>query len=164
MKITQDEKLKFALMHVKDGLSYTDINKKYRVRIETVKYAAALYERYGEKAFKRDGVIRKYTREEKLKAIERVKKSNQSIRSIALELMLTDPRILSDWIEKYDKEGEEGIKDTFSRQAYLKHDDRILKKEYNKLLEDLERTKAENEYLKKLVPLFLEKRNVSKKK
>lgn len=57
----------------------------------------------------------------------------------------------------YKEKGEESIKDTCSREAYKHHDDKVLEKEYKKLLEDLERTKAENEYLKKSFPLVLER-------
>lgn len=78
--------------------------------------------------------------------------------------MLTDPKIVGDWAEKYKAEGEEGIKDTNSREAYKLHDEKILEKEYKKLLEDLERTKAENEYLKKSFPQALERSKQIKKR
>ena len=78
--------------------------------------------------------------------------------------MLTDPKIVGDWMEKYNEDGEEAIKDTYSREAYKHHDDKVLEKEYKKLLEDLERTKAENEYLKKSFPLALERSRQFKKK
>lgn len=78
--------------------------------------------------------------------------------------MLTDSKIVGDWMEKYNEDGEEAIKDTYSREAYKHHDDKVLEKEYKKLLEDLERTKAENEYLKKSFPLALERSRQFKKK
>ena len=55
--------------------------------------------------------------------------------------MLTEPGVVSDWVKKYNEKGEEAIKDTFSREAYKHHDEKVLEKEYKKLLEDLERTK-----------------------
>lgn len=78
--------------------------------------------------------------------------------------MLTDPGIVLDWAKMYEEKGEDAIKDTCSREAYKHHDDKILEKEYKKLLDDLERTKAENEYLKKSFPLVLERSKRSKKK
>ncbi|MFA6368184.1 MAG: hypothetical protein WCX10_06465 [Bacteroidales bacterium] len=57
---------------------------------------------------------------------------------------ISDPTIIRDWIKKYKRDGIESIKDTHSREAYKHHDDKILEKEYKKLLEDLERTKVEN--------------------
>lgn len=53
--------------------------------------------------------------------------------------MLTEPGIVSDWVAMYKEKGEESIKDTCSREAYKHHDDKVLEKEYKKLLEDLER-------------------------
>ena len=90
--------------------------------------------------------------------------NNKSYRQIAIDLMLTEPGIVSDWVAMYKEKGEESIKDTCSREAYKHHDDKVLEKEYKKLLEDLERTKAENEYLKKSFPLVLERSKQSRKK
>ena len=59
--------------------------------------------------------------------------------------MLTEPNIVSDWVNMYKEKGEEAIKDTYSREAYKHHNDKVLEKEYKKFLEDLQRTKAENE-------------------
>ena len=78
--------------------------------------------------------------------------------------MLTDPAIIRDWVRMYKKFGEEKIQDTYSREAYKHHDEKVLEKEYKKLLEDLERTKAENDYLKKSFPQVLERSRRSNKK
>ena len=99
-----------------------------------------------------------------LEAIHDILTNKKSYAQKALELMLTDPKIVGDWMEKYNEDGEEAIKDTYSREAYKHHDDKVLEKEYKKLLEDLERTKAENEYLKKSFPLALERSRQFKKK
>ena len=79
-------------------------------------------------------------------------------------MMLSDPKIISDWVNKYRREGEAGIKDTFSRAAYLKHDDSLFVKDHKKLLEDLERTKADNVYLKISFPHILKRSKHPKKK
>ncbi len=59
--------------------------------------------------------------------------------------MLTEPDIVSNWVNMYKEKGEEAIKVTYSREAYKHYDDKVLEKEYKKSLEDLQRTKAENE-------------------
>ena len=59
--------------------------------------------------------------------------------------MLTEPDIVSNWVNMYKEKGEEAIKVTYSREDYKHHDDKVLEKEYKKSLEDLQRTKAENE-------------------
>ena len=122
------------------------------------------FKRYGDKAFKTKFQRKKYSRELKLKVIHQHFAEGKSFRSIALDLMLTDPRIVEDWVEKYIKEGEEGIQDAYPREAYKHHNDKVLEKEYKKLLEDLTRTKAENEYLKKSFPQVLKRSKQSRKK
>ena len=51
--------------------------------------------------------------------------------------MLTEPNIVSDCVNMYKEKGEEAIKDTYLREAYKHHNDKVLEKEYKKLLEDL---------------------------
>lgn len=123
-----------------------------------------LYERWGSKAFKDDYQRRKYTREIKLQAIHEIVTKQKSYRDIGIELMMTNANIVRDWLQKYTNEGEQAITDTFAREAYKHHDDKILEKEYKKLLQDLEYTKAENEYLKKSYALILKRSKQRKKK
>lgn len=164
MKLTQEQKLKCVHLHVDDGVPIFEIEKKYGLSHASLKYSVALYRKWGDKAFKIDAQRRSYLREMKLEAIHDVLTNKKSYYKKAIELMLTDPKIVGDWVEKYKGGGEEAIKDTYSREAYKHHNDKILEKEYKKLLEDLERTKAENEYLKKSFPLALERSKQSKKK
>ncbi len=162
LKYTKGDRLKIVKEHVDEGVSLHDLAKKYNYSTSTIKYLVKLYRKYGEKAFA-EKEIRTYTREEKLKAIKR-HNDGESFASISLDMCIGDRSLVRDWCVKYQKEGEEAIKDTHSREAYKRHDDKVLEKEYKKLLEDLERTKAENEYLKKSFPLILERSKQSKKK
>ena len=164
MKYTLQEKLKFARLHYEDGLPFSEISKKCNVEITCLKYACRLYERWGSQAFKEDYERRKYTRETKLKAIHEMETKAKTYRYIGIELMMTNANIVRDWYQKYKNEGEAAIQDTFSREAYKHHDDKILEKEYKKLLQDLEYTKAENEYLKKSYALILKRSKQRKKK
>lgn len=164
MKRTLEEKLKYARMHVEEGVPIFEIARKYEIDKSALKYSCALYREWGEKAFKVDNKRRAYTREMKLEAIKDVIVNKKTYYQKAKELMLTDPKIISDWMKKYKEGGEEAITDTHSREAYKHHDDKILEKEHKKLLEDLERTKAENEYLKKSYSLILARSKQSKKK
>ena len=151
-------------MHIDEGVPIFEIKEKYGLDPAALKYFCKLYKKWGPKAFKTDGKPRTYTREMKLKAIHTIIAHEKSQTQVALELMLTDQKIVGDWMEKYRNGGEEAIKDTHSREAYKHHDDKILEKEYKKLLEDYLRTKAENDYLKKSFPLALERSKQSKKK
>ena len=128
-----------------------------------MKYYCALYRKWGDEAFTKPK-RREYTRQMKLEAIHDILTTGKSYAQKAIELMLTDPKIIGDWMEKYREGGEAAITDSHSREAYKHHDDKILEKEYKKLLEDLKRTKAENEYLKKSFPQVLERSRRSNKK
>lgn len=164
MKTTLEEKLKCVLLHLNEGISISEIEREYGVNHATLKYFCALYRKWGEKAFKVGTKPREYTRETKLNAIHDVLSNGKSINQKSIELMITDPKVVADWIQKYKVGGEDAIQDTHSREAYKHHDEKVLEKEHKKLLEDLERTKAENEYLKKSYSLILARSKRSKKK
>lgn len=163
MKTTLEEKLRLVKLHLDEGIPIFEIEKKYGLDHSTLKYYCALYRRWGEEPFTKS-TRRRYSREMKLEAIKDIITNHVSYSQKAIELMLTDPKIVGDWMEKYRNGGEKAITDTYSRQAYKHHDDKILEKEHKKLLEDLEKTKAENEYLKKLYSLVLARSKPSKKK
>ena len=164
MILTLEEKLKYVKMHVYENVPISEIGKKYGFNSANFKYYVNLYLMYGEKAFIKTEQRREYSRQLKLDAIKEVVTNNKSCRQVALELMLSDPKIVIDWYKKYKRFGEEGLQDTHSREAYKHHDDKILEKEYKKVLEDLERTKAENEFLKKSFPQVLKRSKQLKKK
>lgn len=164
MKFTLEEKKKLALLHINEGVPIHEIAKTYNFDVGRLKYNISLYQKWGDKAFDKSEQRRSYSRELKLQTIHEILSKNISYRQKGIELMLSDPTIISDWMKLYIKYGEEGIKDTNSREAYKHHEDKILEKEYKKLLEDLERTKAENAYLKKSYSLILKRSKQSKKR
>jgi len=151
-------------MHTEKHMTLHEISKTKGIELSSLKYYIVLYKKWGDKAFIKNDVRRKYSRETKLKAIQEHVTNGTSFRRIAIELMLTDPKIVSDWVFLFKEKGEEAIKDTYSREAYKLHDDKILEKEYKKLLEDLQRTKAENEYLKKIISPSSKKKQTIKEK
>ena len=76
--------------------------------------------------------------------------------------MLTDPKIVHDWIVKYKNEGEESIKDTHSRSHYVTNSQREIIKTNKRVKERLEYLEAENEYLKKLYSLIQKKNQLKR--
>lgn len=144
MKRTLEEKLFLVKLHLNENVPIFEIEKKYGFDHSTLKYYCALYRKWGEKAFQKEE-RRSYTRQMKLEAIHDVLTNGVSYAQKAMELMLTDPKIIGDWIAKYKEGGEEAIQDTYSRDAYKHHDDKVLEREYKKLLEDLE--KAVHSYI-----------------
>ncbi len=148
MKLTMNDKLTICKEHIIEGKTLSHISERYdNFPISGIKYMIKLYKKHGEEPFN-DRERRIYRRDTKLLMINRVK-NGESIRSVAVDIGLTDPKMLSDWIKLYDKYGDERIQDTYPRKNYLNEDERYKKIVDKKLKEENERLKAEIEYLKK---------------
>ena len=148
MKITLEEKLEMCKEHVIEKKSLTHIAELHQYHnIDEIKYAVNLYKKHGEKPFinRKLGV---YRRDTKLLAISRVK-NGESLRTVSLDLGLINYKILSDWVKKYNNDGEASIQDTYPRKNYLNEDERYKKHIDKKLKEENERLKAEIDFLKK---------------
>ncbi len=148
MKKTLEEKLQMCKEHVDDGKSLSHVCELHEYQNkDELKYAVNLYKRYGEKPFlNREQNV--YRRDTKLLAISRIK-NGESLRKVSLDLGLVNYKILSDWVKKYNTEGEEAIQDTYPRKNYLNEDERYKKMIDKKLKEENERLKAEIDFLKK---------------
>lgn len=164
MKYTIKQRLEIAKEHVDNGIPLHELEKKYDYHASHIKYSCELYRRYGDKAFENRGESRTYTRELKLKVINEILTTGKSCRQASLDLMLTDHKIVEDWVRKYKNEGESAIKDTHSRSHYLLYEERLDTEANKKLLERLEYLEAENEYLKKSYALIQKRKQQQKKK
>ena len=89
---------------------------------------------------------------------------NESMRAIAVDLGLTDPGIVRDWVKKYREGGEDAIQVSTGSKNYLLHEERQDKIASDELKERIKHLEAENEYLKKSYSLILERNRQSKKK
>ena len=148
MQLTNKEKIKMCLEHLNDGKSLTHKCERYNYTdVSKLKYWINLYKKHGEDIFiERERRI--YRRDSKILAISRVK-NGESIRSVSIDLGLTEPAILGDWIKLYDTEGEQRIQDTYPRKSYLNKDERYKETIDTRLKEENKRLKAEIEFLKK---------------
>lgn len=148
MKKTLEEKLQMCKEHVEEGKSLSHICELHNSKnLDDLKYLVNLYKRYGEDPFlKRERNI--YRKDTKLLAIKRIK-NGESLRQVSLDIGLINYKIASDWVKKYDIEGEKSIQDTYPRKNYLNEDERYKKMIDHKLKEENERLKAEIDFLKK---------------
>ena len=148
MKKTLEEKLQMCKEHVEEGKSLSHICELHNSKnLDDLKYLVNLYKRYGEDPFlKRERNI--YRKDTKLLAIKRIK-NGESLRQVSLDIGLINYKIASDWVKKYDIEGEKSIQDTYPRKNYLNEDERYKKMINHKLKEENERLKAEIDFLKK---------------
>ena len=160
MKMDKKAKIKMVKEHIEEFVTLKELEEKYGVGINHIKYMIALYRKHGEKSFSDE--IRKYTRETKLAAIKRVY-DGEIQRQVSIDLCLPETTILRDWLRKYKTQGESAIRDSYSRSHYLMHEDRLNKIAVDSLKDRNEYLEAENEYLKKLYSLILEKKKQSKK-
>lgn len=115
-----------------------------------MKYVINLYKKYGREPFL-DRQRRVYKRDTKLLAISQAM-AGQSLRSIALELALTDPGLVRDWVNKYKKEGEAAIQDTHPRANYLLKEERFKAVINKKVQAENERLRAEIAFQKNRSP------------
>lgn len=164
MRYSIEDKLKIVKEHINQGVAINELVAKYGISKDSLNYYVTLYKMHGEKAFANHGTSRTYTKEFKLQAIDRVLHHNETRWKVALDCMLTDRKIIDDWIDVYKEKGPDGIKDTHSRSHYLVHEERLNVEANKKLLDRLEYLEAENEYLKKLYALAQEKKSREKKK
>lgn len=104
MKHTINDKLKFVKMHLAEDVPIGEIASKHGFEKTSLKYYCSLYKLYGEKAFNKEEKARRYTREKKLKAIILILGEEKTLREVALSMMLSDPKIVSDWVKKYKLE------------------------------------------------------------
>ena len=148
MKITNAEKLEMCKEHIIDGKTLSHICERYNYKdVSRLKYWINLYKNHGKNIFiKRENGI--YGRDTKLLAISRIQ-NGESIRRVSSDLGLIEPGILSDWLKKYNNEGEKAIQDTYPRKSYLNEEERYKKIIDKKLEEENKRLKVEIEYLKK---------------
>lgn len=158
------QKLEMAKRHLEKGITLRELSEECDLNLKNIKYFISLYELHGEKVFLKRETMNEHTREIKLAAITKVLVDGRSQRSVALELGLSDATILRDWIKLYQTRGESSIQTSRRRKSYeLKEEklDRIANKD---LLQRLEYLEAENEYLKKLHSLVIERNQQPKKK
>ena len=86
------------------------------------------------------------------------------MRQVSVEMGLSDPSILRDWLRIYNKKEESGIKDTYSQNHYLLHEDRLNKIALDSMQDRMKYLEAENEYLKKLYSLIQDRSKQSRRK
>lgn len=163
MRITQEIKLKMVEDHLLRGKTLSHISESYEnYDVSNIKYYVNLYKKHGSEVFlNREDKV--YRRDTKLLSTSRVIEGTESIRSVAIDLGLSDPTILADWIRKYQNEGEQSIQDTYPRKNYVLKDERARNIVDKKLKEENERLRAEIAYLKKSQSLTQKLEGATKK-
>lgn len=103
MRFTLEEKKKMVLLHINEGIPIHEIAKEYNVDAGRLKYNISLYRKWGNKAFDKNVQRHSYSRELKLQTIHEILSKNISFRQKGIDLMLSDPTIIRDWMTIYKK-------------------------------------------------------------
>ena len=100
---------------------------------------------------------KRYTPEFKRMVVETIEKENLSIRAAMQEFGINDHKIIERWERIYLEEGPEGL--AIERRGHSskgRSPKQLPKQVEEDLLAEVQRLRAENDYLKNLQALFLE--------
>ena len=166
-KYSEDFKLKVVLDYM-DGHSggYRQLSAKYGVNRSHIKHWIDLYKAGGVEQLCR--VTRTYSGDFKVHVVEYMHQTSTSIRQAAAIFGIQSPPTISKWERIYYEEGPDALlEERRGRKNMGKKKSSKLKKNVNEnedLLAEVQRLRMENEYLKKLNALVLEREKSEQKK
>lgn len=158
MRFSKQDKINIYQLY-QQNYKYSEIKEYYPISEGEFYYLIKILDRYGVSWL--DRPRHKWTREEKLKAIDRVLIDHETKRNVALDLGLSSDGILANWIRDYRKNGYNVIDKPIGRprkKTITKRNQKKIKPEDKKikeLEEELLYLRAENAYLKALRELAI---------
>ncbi len=164
-KLTYEDKINIYLKR-KNGISAVAVSREYNVNLRTIKFLVRLIDKHGFDILKRDK-NKKYSKEFKINAINRVLKNNESNWSVSVDLGISRG-LLSSWVKKYKEMDYNIVERKRGRSPTMK----VTKKKKNetkdetikRLEEENLYLKAELEYSKKLRAVVQARKNQQQKK
>ena len=160
-KLTREDKIKIY-ERIKNGETISSLTKTFNIHESNIKYLVTLIKKHGYYILRKDK-NRMYSKDFKLQIINRILINHESINSVAIDIGLTSPGILHNWLSKFKENGYNVVEKKKERKPKSmtkpKKNDKILsEKEKIKQLEDeIIYLKAENKCLKKLRALVQER-------
>ena len=151
----------------KEGNTISSLSKKYNIRETRIKYLIRLIDKHGFDILKTIK-NKKYSKEFKEKAINRVLINGEPICSVAVDLGLSGDGMLHNWINKYKENGyniverKRGRSPMFKKPKTKKNE--TDKEKIKRLEEENLYLKAELEYSKKLRAVVQARKNRQQKK
>ncbi len=167
-KLTRENKIEIYERRLK-GETISSLVKNFNINVSNIKYLIALIRKHGYDVLRSDK-NRVYSKEFKLQVINRVFTNHESINSVAIDIGLTSSSILHNWLLKFKENGyniiekKKGRKPKSMTKPKKKYEILSEKDKIRQLEEENLYLKAENEYLKKLKALVLERELKEKKK
>ena len=166
MKLTDENKIEMYRLN-KEGYSYKELSKKFKIDPSNVRYMVKLADIHGETVLIK-GKNNYYPPELKLDIINEVLILGHSIKSTSLKYALPNPALLCNWISKFKENGYNILEKPRGRTSKMKNNNnkKIEKNELSKveqLEKELEYLRAENAVLKKLREIRLKQSQTKKK-
>ncbi|MGX7083448.1 IS3 family transposase [Gemella haemolysans] len=165
MKLTDETKIEMYRLK-KEGCSYKELSKKFKINTSTVKYIIRLADLHGETILIK-GKNNYYPAELKLHIINEVLILGNSISATSLKYALPNHGLLCNWISKFKENEYNILEKPKGRPSKMKKNNKnIENKELSKveqLEKELEYLRAENAVLKKLREIRLKQSQTKKK-
>src|SRR5574344_2988669 len=167
-KLNYDEK-KEIYSKRKAGVPLSTLHYQYKITVHNIQYLVWLIDKHGLDIL-RTTSNRKYSKQFKEDAVNRVLLNNESIQSVAIDIGLFSDGLLHQWIKNYKEMGyniverKRGRSPTIMKKPKTINKEETEKEKIKRLEEENLYLKAELEYSKKLRAVVQARKNQQQKK
>ena len=165
MKLTDENKIEMYRLN-KEGYSYKELSKKFKIDPSNVRYMVKLADIHGETVLIK-GKNNYYPPELKLDIINEVLIIGNSIYTTSLKYALPNTGLLCNWISKFKENGYNILEKPRGRTSKMKNNNKKIEKnelsKVEQLEKELEYLRAENAVLKKLREIRLKQSQTKRK-
>lgn len=163
-KLTNEQKIEIYNKR-KMGYTLNMLSTEYNINVHGIEYLVRLIDKNGFDVLRKDR-NRYYSPKFKEKALRRVFIDGESITAVAIDIGLSSRGILANWIKSYVENGYNIVEKKEDNMTNKKK--KMTQSEMQKKIKELElqnlRLRVENEYLKKLDALVMERKKKELKK